>query len=312
MNDNKLYVFFGALIEYSLNPLYLYMKDQGYNCVEITPRSCTNMRETLQNLPANEYIFITSAHVFLDETYPIFNNSPKYICALEAIDILKPVKVVYYPHDLAMLVHEFDKPWLNSIFDLILFPIEGFTHLSCHGKPIYNVGWIKKEKKTGQGTRFKVGHGIGDWLYYKEKEPRYIYNVFQKVWKQGVIVKNASFRGDKKLKAIWRKKNINFIEGETSIFELIDSCEIMLTNSLTSVNIESALSGRFTINMLDGIFDKKEHKECFRGIPNLKIKTIAGTAKLLKTYFQGDFIPPQGEDLLKPFDFKQAVELITA
>jgi len=311
MKDNKLYVFFGVGIEYSLNQLYVYMKDQGYNCVEINHFSCNNMKKALLDLGNNEYIFITSAHVFLDETYPFYKKTPMNLSALEAMDILKPVKSVYYPHDLATLVHEFDEPWLNSIFDIILFPMEGYAHLACHGKPVYNVGWIKKLGKIGSGTRYKVGHGIGDWGYYRNMGFENVYNVFKSIWDQGVVVKNV-LKDRKILQVFWEQKKINYIDPTLSIFELIDTCEIILTNALTSVNLESALSGRFTINMLDGIFDKQTHEGYFKGVPNLQLMSISDTAELLKEYYRGEFIPPQGEDVLKPFDFKQAVSLITS
>jgi len=269
------------------------------------------MKKALIDLGVNENIFITSAHVFLDETYPLYQKTPVNLSALEAMDILKPVKSVYYPHDLATLVHENDIPWLNSVFDIILFPMEGYAHLSCHGKSVYNVGWIKKFGKTGSGIRYKAGHGIGEWQYYREMGFENVYNIFKDIWDQGVIVKNV-LKDRKKLQAFWEQKKINYIDPTLSVFELIDSCEIILTNALTSVNLESALSGRFTINMLDGIFDKQTHERYFKGVPNLQLMSISDTAELLKEYYKGDFIPPQGKDVLKPFDFKQAVSLITS
>lgn len=305
---NIQYIFFGAWIEYSLNPLYLYMKEQGYNCVEITPRTCSDMKKAIIELNSKKNIFISSAHVFLDESYKAYQNTPYNLSVLEAIDILKPVKSIHYPHDLATLVHENDIPWLNSIFDIILFPLDGYKHLSYHGKPVYNVGWIKKQIKTNSGERNKVGHGISDLYHYKTIIGlKSMYDIFREIWEQGVIVKGTSIGWHK----IWDKYNVKYIDSTKSIFDLINTCEIMLTNALTSVNLESALSGRFTVNMLDGIFDSQTHEKTFRGIPNLKIMTIDDTAELLKAYYKGDFIPDKGDDVLKPFDFKRAVELIT-
>jgi len=312
MKNNRLYVFFGCYIEYSLHPLYEYMKEQGYNCVEITPDTCNNMKKALLELNAKDTIFITSAHIFLDGTYEYFQNTPVNLSVLEAIDILKPVKSVYYPHDLATLVHEFDVPWINSIFDIILFPLDGYAHLACNGKPVYNVGWIKKLNKTGGGTRFRAGHAISDIYYYERSGLDYLYDTFRPVWDQGVIIKSGTPEHWEKQRAFFEKKNVKCIEPSKSIFELIDSCEIMLTNSLTSVNIESSLSGRFTVNMLDGIFDRSEHEKYFKGLPNLTIMSIDDAAELLRDYYNGKYIPPQGEDVFKQFNFKLAVELITA
>jgi len=309
MNKNILYVFFGALIEYSLNPLFVYMKEQGYNCVEITLKTCSDMKKEILALNAKENIFITSAHVFIDETCKIYQNTSFNLSALEAMDILRPVKSIYYPHDISTLVHENDTPWLNSIFDIILFPMDGYAHLACNGKPVYNVGWIKKNNKLDEGTRFTVGHGVSDLLHYKTITGfDHMYNIFKEIWGQGVIVKGTN-KGHHK---IWEKYIIKYLDSSNSIFDLINTCEIMLTNALTSVTLEAALSGRFTVNMLDGIFDRAEHEKYFKGVPSLKLMTIEETADLLKAYYKGDFIPEQGEDILKPFDFKRAVELITS
>lgn len=310
MNDNKLYVFFGCWVEYQLHPLYVYMKEQGYNCVEIIPDLCSDMRKELLKLNAGEYVFITSAHVFLDETYELYQNSSMNLSALEAMDILHPVKSVYYPHDLTTLIHKYDVPWLNSIFDIILFPVDGYAHLACQGKPVYNIGWIKKHGNIGRGTKLQAGHGLGDWTFYREVLD-IMYDTFRSVWEQGVIVK-AFELNERCEQTFWEKNNINYIHPSKSIFELIDSCEIMLTNGLTSVNIESALSGRFTINMLDDLAARSLLESFFKGLPNLKIMKVNEASELLREYYKGSFIPPQGEDLLKPFDFKRAVELITA
>ena len=270
------------------------------------------MKKALIELNAKDNILITSAHTFLDETYDYFQNTPVNLSVLEAIDILKPIKSVYYPHDLATLVHEFDIPWINSIFDIILFPFDGYAHLACNGKPIYNVGWIKKIHKTGSGTKFRVGHGISDIYYYEKIGLDYIYETFKTVWDQGIIIKTSLPEHWDQYRSYFEKKNVKYIDPSKSIFELIDSCEIMLTNSLTSVNIESSLSGRFTINMLDGIFNLSEHEKYFKGLPNLKIMSINDTAELLRDYFNGNYIPSQGEDVLKQFNFKLAVDIITA
>jgi len=309
MKDKKLYVFFGYWIEYTLNPLYIYMKEQGYNCIEILPTTCSNMRKTLSELKEKEIIFITSAHVFLDNTNGKFNST--HLPPLEAIDILNPIKNVFYPHDIVDFANKSDMLWLNSIFNVVLLPFDGYSHFACHGKPVYNVGWIKKHGKIGSGNRYKVGHGIGELHYYKKIGYDNLYSIFRSIWDQGVIVKSTI--GDReKLQSFWEQKNVNYIDPSLSIFELIDSCEIMLTNGITSINLESALSGRFTINMLDGIVNYQTHEQFFKGIPNLKLMNINDTAELLKEYFRGDFFPPQGEDVLKPFDFKQAVSLITS
>lgn len=311
MSVNRLYVFFGYWMEYSLNSLYLYMRENNYNCIEITPTTCPDMRKSLLELNASEYVFITSAHVFLNNTGNKFNST--HLTPLEVIDILNPIKSIFYPHDLSHLLELCGLPWQNSIFDLLLFPLEGYTHLSCcNNVPVFNVGWIKKLTKTASGTKFRVGHGIGEYGYHRRIGYSHILDTFQKIWKQGVIVKTGGIKEWDNDRVFFDTNKIKYIEPSRSIFELIDSCEIMLTNGITSINMESALSGRFTINMLDGVVYQSEQESYFSGIPNLTIMSINDTAELLRDYYKGKFAPPQGEDILKQFDFKLAAKLITA
>lgn len=312
MNNNRLYVFYGCWIEYTLHPLYEYMKEQGYRCVEITTGTCSDMKKALLDLNAKESVFITSAHLFLDETYEYYRDSPVTLGVLEAIDILKPVKSVYYAHDLATPIAVPDSPWLNSIFDVILLPFSGFAHLACHGNPVYTVGWSKKQKKIGKPTRYQVGHGVSEWGHYRDGPGLdYLYSTFQPIWEQGVTVKTGAMKDIEGARAFWEQHHVKHIDASQSIFELIESCEIMLTNARTSVTLESALSGRFTINMLDGVYSRLAHEGYFQGIPNLQIMSISDAAALLRDYYRGEFIPPIGEDLLKPFDFQKAVALVT-
>ncbi|WP_138755894.1 hypothetical protein [Paenibacillus sinopodophylli] len=309
---NKTYIFFGISSEYVLNPLYRYMKDKGYSCVEITNNTSKNIREDMLRFKNDNVVLITSAHVFLDYDYykRVYDYSINGLTTvLEAIDILKPVKTVHYPHDLATLMHNNDLPWLKSIFELILFPLDGYAHLSCEGRDVYNVGWIKKVKNIGDGNKNIVYHGLSDFGYYKDVN--FALKTFSPVWNEGAIVKLPDIGDYMEYVSNLKASHVNLTNSERNIFELIDHGEIMITNGLTSVNIESSLSGRFTINMLDGCFAESEHRRHFEGLPNLKMLSISDTALLLKDYRKGNFVPKKGENLLKSFDFEMATKLIT-
>lgn len=297
-----------------MTPLYQYMLDNGYDCVEVTPYTSSNMLHDIHNCKNRDVVLIVNDHFIHDEAYlekrdGVFSNA---LSLLEAIDILKPVSSVYYPHDLAYILHFVDMPWMSSVFDLLLFPFDGFAHTGYLGAEVYNVGWIKKHSKLSGGKRFQVGHALGstNWMRLFGGGAEGYYERFASIWNQGVIVK-AHENFAQEYSSVFKLHGITEFNSKDSVFKLIDNCEIMLCDNTSSVHYESALSGRFTISVLEGATSLEEHENSLHGLPNLQIKTIEETDELLKTYYKGDFVPIQGEDKLKPFDFELAVKLIT-
>lgn len=314
MSSNVLYVFYGhAGAEYVMTPLFAYMRDKGYDCIEITQNTCKDKREALYNISHRDTVLVSSAHMVYTETSPItVTRSSDAPPLLEAMDILRPVSNVYYPHDLAYLMCHIDMPWMASVFDLLLFPFDGFAHMGYLGADVHNTGWIKKHSKTSGGERFRVGHalGIADWFLYHGGGAEGCIAHFAPIWNQGVTVK-VHENYEAQYSPALSQHGIPEFNAKDTIYGLIDESEIMLSDHTSSVHYESALSGRFTINILEGISSVEEHEKSLRGLPNLQIKTIDETAELLRAYFKGDFTPTQGEDIMKPFDFELAVKLIT-
>lgn len=311
MNGRLLYVFFGYWSEYTLNPLYLYMLEHGFDCIEITPTSTKNIDKSIRELAGRDIVLITSAHMFLDKTYQQYLGHDDFLSPLEVMDILKPKKSVHYPHDLATLLHEYDQPWIPSLFDVTLWPLPCMAHLTGIGSRVYSVGWIKKMYATPIGNHLKAVHAFSDIIHYDRLGISNTYEIFRPLWDRGISVKMPLWPGYEGFEQFFKQHSISYYPAEANMFDVISDCELIMINSLSSVNMEAVLSGRFVVNLLDGFCSKRDHEENFGTLPNLRILSINEAAELLDDFYSGNFVPPQGKDILMPFDFELAVKSIT-
>lgn len=304
------YVFYGYGSEYVLHPLYTHMKEAGHDCVELTPDSGNN-RQAAQALRGRDVALITSAHVFLDEHFFYFKEMPGALSVLELMDILRPRKSVYYPHDMTYVLHPVDMQYVPTLFDVLLFPFDGFAHYGSYGARVETVGWIKKPERIGSGRKGHMAHAFSNVDFYAH-DLRAMYDFFAPVWQYPMDIKCHICPNAAGFERFLREKQCSVQPAETPIFQMIEDSEIILTNAVTSVVFESALSGRFTVNLLDGIFSEQAQRDFFRGLDNVAILSIQEAADLLEDYAQGRFVPPKGKDRLAPFDFEKAEATIIA
>lgn len=194
INGGLVYLFFGIIDEYVLNPLYVEMKQRGYNCIELDIAKEKSPKKIIENLKsdyAGRIVFITSAHLFLDKKNMDLQRRfyDEVLSPLEIIDYLKPIKNIYYPHDLMDGFTHYDRRWF-SLFDVYLSPLP----VNAHGGnfcEVVNVGWIKKNRPTPpvRDGIPSFGHAFSESLFYYAKGGDYFYKTFKKIWDLGVKVK---------------------------------------------------------------------------------------------------------------------------
>lgn len=146
MNNSFTYLFYGFNGEYVLNPVYKEMIKRGYSCVEIDTAYELDQKGKLDTLKGKQVVLVTCAHVFFDKLNinMIYPTYPDSYSVLEVMDYLKPVRSIYYPHDLMDGFSHADKDYF-SLFDYYLSPLP----VNAHGNrycPVVNVGWVKKNK----------------------------------------------------------------------------------------------------------------------------------------------------------------------
>lgn len=311
MREATTYVFYGYSAEYVLHPLFAHMRDAGYDCVEIMPENGGN-REAVQAFRGRDTVLVTSAHVFLDEHFPYFAQMPGALSVLEMLDILRPQKRVYYPHDLTELMHPADARFVPTLFDVLLSPLPGLAHYGAYGAQVETVGWIKKSNAIGPGRKGHVAHAFADIDYYCAMGMDAMQARFAPVWAHPMDIRCPACPQAEAFTQYMEEKGYAVLPADTPSTALIEANELLLTNGMTSMDLEAALSGRYMVNLVDESAVQAGRPVFWGEMPNVAVLPIEDAALLLRDYAAGTFVPEQAEDRLAPFAFDRAVRIITA
>jgi hypothetical protein len=313
--SNTCYLFFGFATEYVLNPLYQYMRQQGFHCVEMDLFTAQNIKQTLRSLKNTPVVFINSAHLFFDQMN--FSTSYQYkgevISPLEVIDYLKPIKTAYIPHDLSQLFHEKERAWLN-LFDLLLIPHSIPSYLYSHPN-VTNVGWIKRNKLVRSVTdeiSRSIGFAFSEFEYHRRLGPEKTYESWKPLLSQDISIKFPFWHETNRFEDYFSRKGVKIFPSTGLLSDFIDHHGIVLCNGNSSANSEAAFSGRHVINLLYDNYTEQSQKHSLGFLPNIRFLTIEAAADYIKRVNEsqdnlGTLTPP----LIKPFDFDKVVQLLT-
>ncbi|MEK3725844.1 hypothetical protein [Paenibacillus sp. FSL H8-0034] len=316
MNKKKTFLFFGfgEGSEYVLKPLYEYMVKNKHYCIEIDMMKTLKAKEIIKSLRGKDIVFITSAHLFMDQK----NFSPYYqdgeiISALEVIEYLKPVKCIYYPHDLVTPVLPQDLKWL-SLFDVFLSPLPNLSHLRRYSDVI-EVGWIKKTKETSSsdfyGAReLRVAFSMSSIGYYFRLGYEKTYDVWEPLFKEGIGIKLPFWPGVKPFEEFLAQKGVTIYPSNMNIFDLIDNNDVIVTNTTTSVTIEAALSGRMVLNVLDGVVTEREQRDYAMGLPSVSTCSLEDCITAIRNVRKGLRNVDNYKQILRPFNFELASQIL--
>jgi hypothetical protein len=306
------YLFFGIASEYVLNPLYQYMAKQGHQCIEIDLLATSEVRPILKALKGKPVVFITSAHVFLDQynLATIQQHDVEIISPLEIMDYLNPIKSFIMPHDLSTLFHDQDLPWLD-LFDTLFVPVS-IPVTSWSNLNVVDVGWIKRTtpvQPINENGPHSVGFALSDFTACIPLGPKKTYEIWEPILTQGVTIKFPYWHHDKEFEEYFRAQGAKVFSSQLSISEFIDMNSIIISNTFSSVNSEAAFAGREIINILNpgtAVLQKMK----LGGLPNIRFMTIEECTNYISQFKQKNaplkLVPPQ----IKPFDFELATKLI--
>lgn len=311
--NKPIYLFFGDGGEYTLHPLYQHMQQQGFHCEEIDLKNSPDPCAEICRLKGENIVFLTSAHPFKsrrikEQTY--HTDLANTLTAIEIMRYLKPVKSVFYPHDLNDGMNNYDARWF-SLFDLFLSPLPTNAHARRFCKEYAVVGWIKKEHTTPKLTgSIKAAHAFSETSYYYRNGMDLMYETFSPVWQQDVKVKMYNDWIADPLNQYLESKGISYYDPACNIYQLIDENQIVITDGGSSVNIEASLAGRMVINLLIPAYSEDQAKELLTGLPNAVALKPEDAAQLLSDIRSGKKPLLAGEEIMKPFDYSLAVKSI--
>jgi hypothetical protein len=317
MNRDKIkFIFYGSGSTYSLEPLAKYMHSEGYDVLEMNPESVSFPGyEILKDIKNKDTVFLNSCHPLLDIENVIRSTGVikgKWFAPLEMIEYIKPVKTVYYPHDLNPFFADYEMPWCN-LFDLILLPYKNnlFYKLKSECSNVVEIGWIKNNKLLKKiDIKSDIIYFPSNCYYGMGESNRILFfNYIPKI----IPIKMANISESRYNKAIELAKEDGyiFLDKSLTIFQLIHNCNLIITNGVSSIVTESALSGIPVAAMLDGVESDESY---LRQLPKLdwvfplrpeEIKDFITKVQ------KGKITLEKGINSLKEFDFEKAVKEIT-
>jgi len=314
-NRNIKYIFYGFGSAYSLEPLAKYMHSKEYDVLEMNPASDNfSGYGDLKEIKNKNTVFLTSFHPLLDTENLARSGIKNFNCAapLEIIDYIKPIKSIYYPHDLTPFYSNDEMPWCN-LFDLFLLPYKNnlFYRIKSECCNVLEVGWIKNNKLN---KKVDIDNNIIYFpsnIYYGMDESNRI-KWFDYI-PRTIPIKTGNVSEAKFNKAVELAKNdgYTFLESSLNIFQLIHNSKLIITNGVSSIVTESAMSGIPVVTMLDGIETDESYLKQLPKLDWVYPLKLEEVKNFIIKVQEGKIMLNKGPNLLKEFDFEKAVEAIT-
>ncbi len=302
------YLLFGKGSEYVLSPIAERLQQERLQVTEIDLNRTNDPWASISSLTA-PIVFITSAHLVTGTAIsPDSDPSP-----LQLLRKLQPVRSIYVAHDLADPFHEEELPWL-PLFDLFVSPRTGMEYLNAYTQ-VAECGWIRKRGILPGIPRAKmhnisIGFAFSELIYHQKLGIEKTLALWLPLLHQVSSVKFPAWPGVEIFEKAFRDVGINVLPAESDTMRFISEHHIMITNGLSSVAFEAALSGRRVFNVIDGSHPESEHLKTFRSLDSLKFGSIEKVAEQLKDIREAPDFISCGEDRLQPFDMDYFLRLI--
>jgi hypothetical protein len=318
-NSNTLYLFYGYGCEYSLSHLAGYMKDKGYNVLELDLLKIKNAYDILSGIRGKPVVFTTSWHLFFDKrNFDYFihgDENTQVLSPLEIIDFFKPIRSIYYPHDLTEFMHEQEWTWLD-LFDMAMVPYKNNDYyLMKRYTGVIETGWINKtrhiSKPDYETDDLRIVYFPSNTAYIKSFSPEQYFKILEPLLETGLQVKFPKIGGLDAYQKILADNDVELIDSDKTVFDLIDSYHIVVATGSSSVLYEAGLSGRPVITVLDGAMPDERYCEILPDYSWLYKCNIKEAARLIEDVKNGRMVLSSGEDILKPMDFGLAEKVIT-
>lgn len=304
-----IYLFYGFGSEYVLSSLYCDFTEKGYACIEIDALKIKNSKTLINELIGKKIVFITSAHILMDKYSftDLYPNNNQFYGVLEIIQLLKPIKSIYIPHDLTQPLIRHEAAYLNQ-FDLFLSPCEPFTSIYSQYCKTEEVGWIKykKNKRVIKKSHcHKTIWLLSDYVLHLQMGKEESYKRLKVVLDQGVCIKFPQWMGSREFEKYFSQQGVTVYPTSATTIDLIRNHTVIITNGLSSINAESYFLGKATVNIMEGSHYGEEKKYLEELFPELIFVEKYLDFDLSKTPSKEH--PSQ----LIPFNQKKTLQLIT-
>jgi len=272
-SEAPVFLFFGYAWEYTLHPLFEYMNAHGDDCVEIDMLTHPDVVGALRQLEGRPVVLLTSAHpLFDDKNFFFYKTHRKVVSALHVISTLNPVASVYYPHDLKDPIKE-EEIFYLPVFDLLLSPFPGMQRFS-ELLSVVQVGWIKRVPKTERimPEEFNPSRKVfftGAYHYYLKLGMERFYDDFRVLFDSGVACKLTKSHENEAFEKFLRDRNVNVYPSHANSLHIMDENDVIFTQALSSVGLESCMLGKKVVYIRHGHLDYKDPEVELKGAGNI-------------------------------------------
>lgn len=315
MQDKNVYVLAGAETRYVLKPFAEYLKHQGEQVVELDTEDEECVNKLLHHIPGRT-VYITSDHIGLDrENLRAAVAGRRFsVSNLEIIKQLKPVRTVLYTHDLGQIIGVHEDRYLD-LFDIVLFPYicNDFYFVKKGHTIVEETGWIRKKqdfflKNSGyheKAVYFPSNMALSIERYGIEGYADWI----ERTIDTSVPIKPSAFGSMEPVLNILEKKGYHILDKSMSVYDVMETADLIITNGCSSIVFEAAYSGCPVVSVLDGFepdVQYRKKKPQVKWVYSLHPQEVRG---FLSQWEKGQAVLEKGKDILKPFDFEKAYRL---
>lgn len=323
MPETCIYFFYGFGSAYNLGPLAVYMKEQGYQVVELNLSSSDDPQAVIGNLIGKRIRFITSYHLVYDrENFRRATGiSHTSYSVLELMDLLKPEWSVFYPHDLDPFVTEYEMPWID-VFDIALLPFRNnqFYDLARRLR-VEEVGLIRKRtrvqhRESRQGKAAQIIYLPSDYLLFTQEGSggtKWM-DFFEKNISKRIHIKMPPAGMDvlSDAQTQLRQNGYTLVDAKKNLFDILDDYDLVVADGASSVVTEAALSGVSVVSITNCVERDTSLVGKFRATGLVRLMATEDLPRYIDQIDGGEILLKRANDSLPLFDFERAVDLITA
>lgn len=253
---------------FTFNHLYDLMKIKGHQCIKLIDEDSSNAKLVIDSLKNEKVILITTDH--FNVSYKDLSGNNSY-SVNEIIKILNPIKKIYSFHDLG--IHRVD----DNLNDWnVLIPSELWKDMVFKYKisDCDFVGWPKYYNNNFH-KKYDTVFFVSLVYIYKDRSAEHFMDLFGDIIQNKIPLKFPNYSGSLELIEKLKKDDIFFdmIPMSENSFDILCSSKNSITNSNSSIAIESSIAGCNSINI--GVtYEPKEIYDNF----NIKIVSTSKNA----------------------------------
>lgn len=318
MKDDRLFVFAGSGTRYTLRPFAEYIRKQGHSVIELDTEA-SDCISRIKEIPGGSIIYITSDHLGLDKgNYGLMIPGQFSVANLEIMEELRPKKSILYTHDLGKIVGVWSEQRYLDLFSLILFPFvcNDFYFAKRRFNSVEEIGWIKKKEnfsiKRIPTENKKIVYFPSNMMsslerYGIEGYADWIEHTIDK----SISIKPSSFIKMRPVSEILKERGYTILDTTLTPYDIMETSDLIITNGCSSVVYEAAYSGCPVVSILDGFDSDKQYimeKPQLRWVYSLYPEDVMLFVNRVR---KGELELDNGKDIIKPFDFEKAYQLVS-